>query len=85
MARHLLMSNPPVRRPQYDPPPRSTATTTELDTDGNPVPINKPHAFTYDDGGNLLTDTVTDGDDSWVRTYTWSGTNKTSDSGWVKQ
>lgn len=57
----------------------------ELDTAGNPVPTYKGHEYSYDDSGNLLTDTVTDGGATWVRTYVTGPTGRTSDSGWVKQ
>lgn len=57
----------------------------ERDTDGNPVPTWTGHTYTYDGSGNLETDTVTDGTDTWVRTYTWAGSALSSDSGWVKQ
>lgn len=56
-----------------------------LDTQGNVVPVHKPHSFTYDGSGNLATDTVSDGGKTWVRTYGWMGGAQTSDSGWVKQ
>lgn len=61
------------------------AAPTSLDTEGNPVPVWKAHSFTYDGSGNLATDTVTDGTNTWVRSYTWMGGAQTSDSGWVKQ
>lgn len=57
----------------------------DRDTDGNPVPTWKAHAFTYDTSGNLRTDTVTDGTETWVRTYLWGNGVQTGDSGWVKQ
>lgn len=57
----------------------------DRDTEGNPVPTWKGHAFTYDGSGNLETDTVTDGTGIWIRTYTYSGGNQTADSGFVKQ
>lgn len=63
----------------------SQAGGTDLDTTGNVVPTYKAHTFTYDTSGNLVTDTVTDGVSSWVRTYTYSGGVQTTDSGWVKQ
>jgi hypothetical protein len=56
-----------------------------LDTDGNPVPVYKAHTFTYDTSGNLLTDTVSDGTGTWVRTFTYVQGAQTADSGWVKQ
>ena len=68
-----------------DPAGRPTTAAVELDTDGSPVPTYKAHAFTYDGSGNLSTDTVTDGQTSWVRTYQWQNGAQTSDSGWVKQ
>lgn len=58
---------------------------TDRDTDGNPVPTYKAHTFTYDGSGNLQTDSVTDGTNTWVRTYMWSNGAQASDSGWVKQ
>ncbi len=57
----------------------------EQDTDGNPVPTNRGHSFTYDSSGNLVTDSVTDGTSTWVRTYTYQNGAQTTDSGWVKQ
>lgn len=57
----------------------------DRDTDGYPVPTYKAHTFTYDGSGNLQTDTVTDGANTWVRTYTWTGSDMSSDSGWVRQ
>lgn len=56
-----------------------------LDTNGNLVPVNKAHQFTYDTSGNLQTDTVIDGNSMWVRTYSYANGNQTADSGWVKQ
>lgn len=57
----------------------------ERDTDGNQVPTWEGHTFGYDGSGNLTTDTVTNGTDTWIRTYTWTGAALSSDSGWVKQ
>lgn len=57
----------------------------ETDTTGGAVPTWKAHSFTYDGSGNLATDTVTDGANTWVRTYMWSNGAPTTDSGWVKQ
>ncbi len=56
-----------------------------VDTDGNVVPTNRAHTFTYDGSGNLVTDTVSDGTSTWVRTYTYQMGAQVSDSGWVKQ
>lgn len=41
------------------------------------------HAYTYS-SGNLLTDTATDGVNSWRKTYTYTGTDLTTESKWVK-
>jgi hypothetical protein len=57
----------------------------DLDTSGNPVPTYKSHAYTYDDSGNIKTDTVADGAGAWVKTYTYVQGQLASDSGWVKQ
>lgn len=57
----------------------------EYDRTGEKVPVNMGHKYTYDTSGNLVTDTVTDGTSTWVRTYTWSNGYQTEDSGWVKQ
>lgn len=63
-----------------------TVTLTELDTNGQIVPTYKAHAFTYDTSGNIKTDTVTDGSNTWVRTYTnYTSGGPQNDSGWVKQ
>lgn len=57
----------------------------DRDTSGEEVPTWLAHAYTYDSSGNLKTDTVTQGDVSWVRTYTWDNGVQTGDSGWVRQ
>jgi len=62
-----------------------TATIVELDTNGGIVPTYRPHIFTYDTSGNLVTDTVSDATGTWVRTYTYQGGVLATDSGWVKQ
>lgn len=62
-----------------------SADPSALDTDGNVVPTNKAHSFTYDTSGNLVTDTVSDGTGTWVRTYTYVNGAQATDSGWVKQ
>lgn len=57
----------------------------DRDTNGGSVPTWMPHAFAYDTSGNLSSDTVTDGTNTWVRTYLWDGAAQSNDSGWVKQ
>lgn len=62
-----------------------TVTNVDLDTDGNIAPTHKAHEYTYDTSSNLLTDTIRDGSNVWVRTYEWGNGVQTGDSGWVKQ
>lgn len=57
----------------------------ERDTDGRIVPVWKPHLYSYNGDGKKVTDTVVDGDNTWVRTFTWTGGLQTADSGWVKE
>jgi len=57
----------------------------DLDTDGNPVPTHKSHAYSYDTSGNLVTDSLTDGSNTWVKTFTYRMGVLATDSGWVKQ
>lgn len=64
---------------------RPSSRGSDRDTNGGEVPVWKAHTFTYDGSGNLSTDTVTDGSNTWVRTFMWSNGAQTSDSGWVKQ
>lgn len=56
-----------------------------FDTLGGSVPTYGAQTFTYDASNNLETATITDGTNTWVRTYTYTDGNQTSDSGWVKQ
>jgi len=58
---------------------------TDLDTQGNIVPTYKAHTYTYDTSGNQITDSVTDGSSTWVRSYVYANGQMTTDSGWVKQ
>jgi YD repeat-containing protein len=44
-----------------------------------------PHAYTYDGSGNLKTDTMTIGSLTFVKTYTYTGTQLTGETGWVQQ
>lgn len=62
-----------------------SAASADMDTSGGMVPTYKMHAYTYDDSGNLSTDTVTDGSNTWVKTYTYTPSGPATDSGWVKQ
>ena len=58
----------------------------EYDTDGNPVPIWLPGVYTNRDDGQPLTETITDGVDTWVYTWTYNASGHvTGYTGWVKQ
>jgi hypothetical protein len=59
-------------------------TVVELDTAGGIVPVHKGVTNTYDPSGNLQTQTVKNGS-TWIRTYTYTNGEVTSDSGWVRQ
>lgn len=63
----------------------STAMVEDRDTDGNPVPTYKAHTYTYYGAGQVHSDTVTDGTNTWVRTFMYENGQQVSDSGWVKQ
>lgn len=63
----------------------SSSASADLDTNGDPVPTYKAHTYTYDDSGNLSTDSVTDDTNTWIRTYTYTPSGPATDSGWVKQ
>jgi len=55
------------------------------DTTGGIVcPKACDHTYGYT-STNLTTDTITDGTTTWVKTYTYSGSTLTNESGWVKQ
>lgn len=45
---------------------------------------SRPRSFTYDGNGNMQTEVVTKGANTWTRTYTYSGLNLTNISAWVK-
>lgn len=61
-----------------------TVTTVDLDTNAGIVPTWKAHTFNYDGAGNLIGDVVTDGTNTWTRTYTYVNGVQKTDSGWVK-
>jgi hypothetical protein len=48
-------------------------------------PDSLPHVRTYNGSNQILTDTVTDGTNTWVQTYTYTGSNLTGLSAWVLQ
>jgi hypothetical protein len=56
------------------------------DNAGNALsPDSLPHVITYTTGNLIQTDTVTDGTNTWVQTYTYTGSNLTAKSAWVLQ
>lgn len=64
------------------------AINREYDSLGAPLPVGfqgLPKVFTYTPGELLETITVVYGTSTYVKTYTYTGTNKTGDSGWVLQ
>lgn len=42
-------------------------------------------SYGYDGSGNLTSETLTQYDNIYVKTYTWTGSNLTNQSLWVKQ
>lgn len=62
-----------------------TVTTVDLDTNAGIVPTWKPHSFTYDTSGNQITDSVTDGVNTWTKSTVFANGQEVSNSGWVKQ
>lgn len=62
-----------------------TVTTVDLDTNGGIVPTWKAHTYTYDTSGNQITDTVTDGSNTWIKSTAFANGQEVSNSGWVKQ
>lgn len=48
-------------------------------------PSTLAHAYAYNGDGTLQTDTVTVGDDTFVKTYTYTSGRLTGESVWVKQ
>lgn len=56
-------------------------------TDGNMIdPDSGAHTYTYS-SGLIATDSFTDSvtGNTYLKTYTWSGSTLTSETGWVKQ
>jgi hypothetical protein len=56
-----------------------------VDTQGRYIPDDAPESYTYNPDGTIATITKTFNSESWVATFTWSGTEMTSFSGWVRQ
>lgn len=56
----------------------------ERATDGNLIYPNQAEvAYGYDGSGNLITETLTQYGNVYVKTYTWTGGNLTKQSLWV--
>ncbi|TXT39209.1 MAG: hypothetical protein FD135_2359 [Comamonadaceae bacterium] len=43
------------------------------------------HVYGYDETGKLITDTATDGINTWIKTYSYTAGNLTGETKWVKQ
>lgn len=48
-------------------------------------PDSLAHVITYNGSNLILTDTITDGTNTWIQTYTYTGSNLTGKSAWVLQ
>lgn len=48
-------------------------------------PDSLAHTYTYNGSNQIATDTVNDGVNTYVKTYSYTGSNLTSETGWVKQ
>jgi hypothetical protein len=48
-------------------------------------PDSMAHDYTYNGSNQIVTDTVNDGVNTYIKTYTYTGSNLTHESGWVKQ
>ena len=61
------------------------ALTVVADSRGDAItPDSMAQTLGYDGSGNLTTVTVTDGTSTWVQTLTYTGSNLTGVSTWVK-
>lgn len=59
----------------------------EFDSDGNVIsPSRYNHTYGYNASGNLVTDTISDGSTTWVKTFTYNASGQLiGESVWVKQ
>ena len=48
-------------------------------------PTTVPHSYTYNGDGTLATESITVGEDTWTKTYTYTAGNLTGETAWVKQ
>jgi hypothetical protein len=55
------------------------------DTAGRYIPDDAPETYTYNNDGTISTVTKSHNSETWIASYTWSGGNLISYSGWVKQ
>lgn len=57
-----------------------------IGSDGSLIDLDSlPHTYTYNGSNQLITESVTNTINTWVKTYTYTGSNLTSESVWVKQ
>lgn len=58
----------------------------ELASDNNMIYPNRATiTYGYDGSGNLTSETLTQYGNVYVKTYTWTGSNLTGQSLWIKQ
>lgn len=56
------------------------------DTVGNIIcPDDLDHTYAYNGSSQLTSDTATDGTNTWVKTFTYSGSTVVTESGWLPQ
>lgn len=46
-------------------------------------PDDLPHTYTYNASGQIVTDTVTNGVKTWVKTFSYTNGQLTSETAWV--
>lgn len=57
-----------------------------LDSTGQAfAPVSLAHTYTYTASNQVQTDTCTDGVHTWVKTYSYTGSNLQTVSAWVRQ
>ena len=54
-------------------------------TDSLVDPDGMDHRYTYNGDGTVATDTCTDGNHTWVKTYTYTAGQLTHETVWVRQ
>jgi YD repeat-containing protein len=67
---------------------RATSLMVSLAKDNTGATINPEgwsHVYAYNGSGSLLTDTASDGVNSWVKTFSYTSGNLTGETKWVRQ